>query len=60
MLGKLQVTTPDEHTNRMVNIWNGYQVMATFNISRSASMFESGVGAAWASATPTRICWLLC
>jgi len=44
MLGKLQVNTPDEHTNRMVNTWNAYQVMATFNISRSASMFESGVG----------------
>ena len=44
MLGKLQVTTPDVHTNRMVNTWNAYQVMATFNISRSASMFESGVG----------------
>ena len=40
----MQVTTPDEHTNRMVNIWNAYQVMITFNISRSASYFESGVG----------------
>ncbi len=44
ILGKLQVNTPDVHTNRMVNIWNVYQVMATFNISRSASYFESGVG----------------
>lgn len=44
LLGKLQVTTPDVHTNRMVNIWNVYQVMATFNISRSASYFESGIG----------------
>lgn len=44
ILGKLQVHTPDEHANRMVNIWNAYQVMATFNISRSASFFESGVG----------------
>jgi len=41
---KLQVTTPDVHTNRMVNIWNLYQVMATFNFSRSASYFESGIG----------------
>jgi cellobiose phosphorylase len=41
---KLQVTTPDSHTNRMVNTWNAYQVMATFNISRSASYFESGIG----------------
>jgi cellobiose phosphorylase len=41
---KLQVSTPDEHTNRMVNIWNPYQVMVTFNLSRSASYFESGIG----------------
>ena len=39
-----QVETPDEHTNRMVNIWNAYQCMVTFNMSRSASYFESGVG----------------
>lgn len=44
ILGKLTVSTPDEHTNRMVNIWNAYQNMVTFNLSRSASMFESGVG----------------
>ena len=44
LLGKLQVNTPDEHTNRMVNIWNAYQCMITFNISRSASYFESGIG----------------
>ncbi|MEW5940793.1 MAG: glycosyl hydrolase family 65 protein, partial [Chloroflexota bacterium] len=37
-------TTPDVHTNRMVNIWNAYQTMITFNISRSASYFESGIG----------------
>jgi cellobiose phosphorylase len=44
LLGRLQVTTPDEHTNRMVNIWNAYQCMITFNLSRSASYFESGIG----------------
>jgi cellobiose phosphorylase len=44
LLGKIQVTTPDEHTNRMVNIWNAYQCMITFNMSRSASYFESGIG----------------
>jgi len=44
LLGKLQVVTPDLHTNRMVNIWNVYQVMTTFNFSRSASYFESGIG----------------
>ncbi|MBN8580408.1 MAG: glycosyl transferase [Anaerolineae bacterium] len=44
LLGKLQVTTPDQDTNRMVNIWNAYQCMVTFNMSRSASYFESGIG----------------
>ncbi len=44
LLGVLHVETPDEHTNRMVDIWNAYQCMITFNMSRSASYFESGVG----------------
>ncbi|HZY42848.1 MAG TPA: glycosyl transferase, partial [Anaerolineae bacterium] len=44
LLGNLHVTTPDEHTNRMVNIWNAYQCMITFNLSRSASFYESGIG----------------
>lgn len=44
LLGKFQAHTPDLHTNRMVNIWNAYQVMVTFNFSRSASYFESGTG----------------
>jgi cellobiose phosphorylase len=43
LLGQFTVTTPDEHTNRMVNIWNAYQMMVTFNVSRSASSFESGI-----------------
>jgi cellobiose phosphorylase len=44
LLDKLHVSTPNVHTNRMVNIWNAYQVMVTFNFSRSASYFESGIG----------------
>ncbi len=44
LLDVYQVETPDPHTNRMVNIWNAYQCMVTFNLSRSASYFESGVG----------------
>jgi len=44
LLGVFQVNTPDVHTNRMVNIWNAYQCMATFNMSRSASFYESGIG----------------
>jgi cellobiose phosphorylase len=44
LLGVFQVATPDIHTDRMVNVWNAYQCMVTFNLSRSASYFESGVG----------------
>jgi cellobiose phosphorylase len=44
LLDVLQVNTPDVHTDRMVNVWNAYQCMVTFNLSRSASFFESGVG----------------
>jgi cellobiose phosphorylase len=44
LLGVFQVETPGVHTNRMVNIWNPYQCMVTFNLSRSASFFESGIG----------------
>jgi cellobiose phosphorylase len=43
-LGALRVSTPSEHANRMVNVWNAYQCMVTFNLSRSASFFESGIG----------------
>jgi cellobiose phosphorylase len=44
LLKKLQVHTPNVHTDRMVNIWNVCQLMATFNFSRSASYFETGTG----------------
>jgi len=44
LLSGFQAQTPDPHTNRMVNIWNAYQCMITFNLSRSASYFESGIG----------------
>lgn len=44
LLNKLFVNTPDIHTNRMVNIWNAYQMMITFNFSRSTSYFETGIG----------------
>jgi len=44
LLSKYHVTSSDERLNRMVNIWNQYQCMITFCMSRSASFFESGVG----------------
>ncbi len=36
--------TGNEKLDRMVNIWNQYQCMVTFCMSRSASFFESGIG----------------
>ena len=44
LLSKYRVESEDERLNRMVNIWNQYQCMITFCMSRSASFFESGVG----------------
>ena len=44
VLRQYSVNSPDEKLNRMVNIWNQYQCMVTFNMSRSASYFESGIG----------------
>lgn len=44
LLEKYTVTSSDEKVNRMVNIWNQYQCMITFNMSRSASYYESGIG----------------
>ena len=44
LLSRFTVKTGDEKLDRMVNIWNQYQCMVTFNMSRSASYFESGLG----------------
>ena len=44
VLARLAIESPDVHTNRMVNIWNAYQCVVTFNLSRSASLYESGIG----------------
>ncbi|SOB98317.1 GH36-type glycosyl hydrolase domain-containing protein [Pseudobutyrivibrio ruminis] len=44
LLSKFHVESNDEHVNRMVNIWNQYQCMVTFNMSRSASYYETGIG----------------
>jgi cellobiose phosphorylase len=44
LLSGLRVRTPDPDTDRMVNIWNPYQCAVTFEMSRSASLFESGIG----------------
>jgi cellobiose phosphorylase len=44
LLSNFQVDSPDARLNRMANIWNPYQCMVTFNMSRSASYFETGIG----------------
>ena len=44
LLSRYHVESNDEHVNRMANIWNQYQCMVTFNMSRSASYYESGTG----------------
>lgn len=44
LLSTYVLESSDEKLNRMVNIWNQYQCMVTFNMSRSASYFESGTG----------------
>ena len=44
LLSKFHIESSDEHVNRMVNIWNQYQCMVTFNMSRSASYYETGIG----------------
>ncbi|MDR3013029.1 MAG: hypothetical protein LBU70_07450 [Chitinispirillales bacterium] len=44
LLSRYTVKSHDEKLDRMVNIWNQYQCIVTFNMSRSASYFESGIG----------------
>ena len=44
LLDRYSVKSGNEKLDRMVNIWNQYQCMVTFNFSRSASFFESGIG----------------
>jgi len=44
LLSNFRLESGDEKLDRMLNIWNQYQCMVTFNLSRSASYFESGIG----------------
>lgn len=43
-LSRFSVRTGDEKLDRMANIWNQYQCVVTYNLARSASYFESGIG----------------
>ncbi|MDA3850906.1 MAG: glycosyl transferase [Spirochaetaceae bacterium] len=44
LLSRYVLDSGDKKLDRMVNIWNQYQCMVTFNMSRSASFFETGIG----------------
>ena len=44
LLAKYTLKSSNDKVDRMVNIWNQYQCMVTFNMSRSASYYESGIG----------------
>ncbi|MBN1556540.1 MAG: glycosyl transferase [Lentisphaerae bacterium] len=44
LLSAYRLESGDARVDRMINIWNPYQCMVTFNLSRSASYFESGIG----------------
>ena len=44
LLSRFRVKSSEEKLDRMVNVWNQYQCMVTFNMSRSASYYESGTG----------------
>ena len=59
LLGVYQLECGNEKLERMVNIWNQYQCMVTFNMSRSASYFESGIGRGMGFRIPAKIYWVL-
>ncbi len=44
LLSGFSVKSNDSRVDRMVNLWNQYQCMVTFNMSRSTSYYESGIG----------------
>ena len=44
LLSTYSAVTPEDKFTRMVNTWHQYQCMVTFNMSRSASYYESGIG----------------
>ncbi len=44
LLSGFQVDCPEPRIRRMLNTWNQYQCMTTFNLSRSASLYETGIG----------------
>jgi cellobiose phosphorylase len=43
-LSRFRLECADVRLSRMANIWNPYQCLAAFNLGRSASLFDSGIG----------------
>ncbi len=39
----VQIDTPDEYMNTMINVWNQYQTSVTFQFSRDASYYHGGL-----------------
>ena len=44
LLSGFQADLPEPHAARMLNTWNPYQCTATFNLARSASFYDTGIG----------------
>ncbi len=44
LLSNFSAELPDPDAQRMLNVWNQYQCLATFNLSRAASLYETGIG----------------
>ena len=44
LLSTYKVSSNDPKLNEMVNVWHQYQCMMTYQLSRSASYYESGIG----------------
>lgn len=57
LLSKYTVKSSNEKVDRMVNIWNQYQCMVTFNVSAPLLTMNPALEGAWDLETPVRICW---
>ena len=44
---RIQIETPDEEMNTMINCWHPYQCRMTFNWSRFISYYERGLDRGW-------------
>ncbi len=42
-LGNIQVNTPDQNFNVMLNVWNQYQAAVTFDMARNSGYYHGGL-----------------